>query len=81
MDIKEQRDTEDTHLQWTEPRIGIDTDGNKVAAHVTSQATIHDCIAMSRHALKSSVASDEFLLDEFITTHWAYKVKRTDAFL
>ena len=65
----------ETYLEWGEPHPACGPEGNKLDAHVTLRATVHDCINMARRMAKAhnkpTMGNDyEFLLD-FIAVNWA----------
>lgn len=65
----------ETMLQWCEPRPACGPDGNDVDAHIIHQATIHDCInlsrAVARKAGRETMGNDREHLLDFIAVHWA----------
>jgi len=63
-------------LQWVDPMPGVDAEGNKRDAALTTYATVADCIDMQRaarvhqgHALADM--DDAGLLEDFEQVHWA----------
>lgn len=68
-------------VYWGEPHPARDADGNEIDAHVTSSATVQDCINMMRYIVHhgtgaglvdTACLSDVDLLDSFMATNWAY---------
>lgn len=63
-------------VEWRKPRKGMDKEGKEVTANVTLRATPEDCINIQRERVRvlwgQTNPSDEVLLEDFFTTHWAF---------
>ena len=70
--LLESRHTE--MIEWFEPWQACGPDGNRVDAHITLRASVHDCINLQRECdrQKGEVATDDAeRLKDFISVHWA----------
>jgi len=62
---------------WLEPHYGMDKEGNKITCARKVSTTLKEAIAISRdavvaiHGKHPEELSEEELLREFITIHWA----------
>lgn len=72
-------ENQDLHLQWLEIAKGFEN-GEAVEVTMINRATVRDCIRMqhlrhSEHKRGNVLATDEQLLVEFMSVHWADLVK------
>ncbi len=63
-------------LQWSEPRTGVDEEGQEVTVPVDLSATAEGCVRMERHKRRCARPSitdvpEDVLLADFFTVHWA----------
>lgn len=65
----------ETWLEWYEPWPALGPQDNKIDAHITLSATVHDCINLQRvkwHDHGSEhISRNKDLLAEFIAVNWA----------
>ena len=68
-----------TWLQWCEPWPAVGPEGNELHANIVMQATVHDCINLSRKvsqaAGRPTQGDDANHLLDFIAVHWAKLVE------
>ena len=73
----------ETFLEWKEPWSACGPEGNRLDAHITLRASVHDCINMQRAAAKShghpTMGDDYNHLLDFIAVHWAEVVERVQS--
>ena len=67
-------------LSWCEPRPGLTIDNNKVDCHITSCATVHDCINLMRRNIKERHCTNRYISDktalvDFMGIYWAKVIK------
>lgn len=66
-------------LQWFEPWPACGPEGNELSAHISLQATVHDCINLARSVAKSkglpTMCNYRELLLDFMAVHWAKVVE------
>jgi hypothetical protein len=64
-----------TMLEWKEPWPACGPEGNKLDAHITLRASVHDCINLQRaadqQAGRTTEGKDLERLEDFILVHWA----------
>lgn len=63
-------------VHWSEPRTGVDEDGQEVTVPVDLSATAEGCVQMERHNRRCARPSitdvpEDVLLADFFTVHWA----------
>ena len=65
----------EARLEWHEPWPALGPQDNKIDAHITLSATVHDCVNLQRvkwhdHGTEHMLR-DKDLLAEFIAINWA----------